>query len=333
LKPFRGDSRRTLALCKNSCRTQVQVLGCEEYFFGLTLAVVICTIYFLGNEMQVVKIIPELIKIRDAWQRQNQTIGVVPTMGYLHAGHLALVERARSENAKVIATIFVNPLQFGVNEDLSRYPRNLERDFELLEKAGVDLVFNPEPSEMYPPNFSSHVEVQGITAVLEGASRPGHFKGVTTVVAKLFNLTCPTKAYFGQKDAQQVAVIKKMVSDLNFPLEIVVCPTKREADGLAMSSRNSYLDPAERQAAPVLYRALQTATQKWDNGERNARSLRETMQKILASEPLAKPDYISAANPLTLTEYDGDIPDGQGVLLSMAVRFGTTRLIDNFLLE
>jgi pantoate--beta-alanine ligase len=283
--------------------------------------------------MKLVKTIAELSEIRNDWRAQSFSIGVVPTMGYLHAGHLSLVERARQENDRVITTIFVNPLQFGANEDLARYPRDLERDMAMLEKGGVDLVFNPAPGEMYPPGFSSDVEVGGITNVLEGAHRPGHFKGVTTVVAKLFNLTCPSKAYFGQKDAQQVAVIKKMVADLNFPLEIVVCPTRREADGLAMSSRNTYLQLAERQAATVLYRALQAAKARWDNGERNGQMLRQAMQTVLDSEPLAKPDYISAANPLTLAEYEGATTITGGVLLSMAVRIGATRLIDNFLLD
>ena len=208
-------------------------------------------------------------------------------------------------------------------------PRNLERDLQLLEEAGVTAVYHPTPSEMYPAGFAAAVEVGGLTDRLEGAVRPGHFRGVTTVVAKLFNTVGPRRAYFGQKDAQQVAVIRKMVADLNFPVEIKVIPTRREADGLAMSSRNVYLSPAERQAAPVLYRALQNAARQWQTDRPDGPTLRAIITQILAAEPLASADYVSAADPVSLTEYDGPIPAGRAVLLSLAVRFGPTRLIDN----
>lgn len=284
--------------------------------------------------MQIIHSVSEMMAQSRQWLRQGLTIGLVPTMGYLHEGHLELVRQAKAENEIVVVSIFVNPLQFGPKEDLSRYPRDMERDLALLEKEGVTLVFNPTPEEMYPTGFDSAVEVGGVTAGLEGAARPGHFRGVATVVTKLFHVVGPDKAYFGQKDAQQVAVMKKMVRDLNFPLEIMVCPTVREADGLAMSSRNVYLSPEDRQAAPVLYRALQAAQKLWREqpAERNGETLRQAMAEVMADVPQAKPDYLSAADPDTLQEYEGPIPAGKGVLLSMAVRFGTTRLIDNFLL-
>jgi pantoate--beta-alanine ligase len=250
-------------------------------------------------------------------------------MGYLHAGHLSLVEQAKAENDHVGVSIFVNPTQFGPSEDLSSYPRNLEGDLALLREAGVDLVWTPLPEDVYPANFQTWVDVTEMTQHLEGAHRLGHFRGVTTVVAKLFNAFTPDRAYFGQKDAQQVAVIRRMVLDLNFPLEVVVCPTQREADGLAMSSRNAYLTPAQRAAAPVLFRALSAAKAVYDAGERRGDELRRLLRETLAGEPLALPQYVSAADPLTLEELDF-VEDG--VLLSMAVFVGKTRLIDNFLL-
>ena len=258
------------------------------------------------------------------------TVGFVPTMGYLHEGHVSLARRARQECDGVIASIFVNPTQFGPTEDLSKYPRDLKRDLQLLEAAGVDLVWTPTNEEMYLPGFSTWVEVEGLTRPLEGAARPGHFRGVTTVVTKLFNAVQPQKAYFGQKDAQQAAVIRKMTRDLNFPIEIVVCPTVREPDGLAMSSRNSYLSPEERTAAPILFRALTTAKSAYENGERNADALRKTMSDVLASEPLANQQYVSCADYDTLEELT-TVTDKS--LLSMAVFIGKTRLIDNFVLE
>ena len=255
--------------------------------------------------------------------------GFVPTMGYLHEGHVSLARRAKEECKSVIVSIFVNPTQFGPSEDLSKYPRNLERDLSLLEAAGVSLVWTPTPEVMYPPGFATWVEVEGLTKPLEGAARPGHFRGVTTVVAKLFNAVRPQRAYFGQKDAQQAAVIRKMTRDLNFPIEVIVCPTVREADGLAMSSRNSYLSPEERQAATILFRALTAAKAAYERGERDAESLRQVMAATLASEPRAQMQYVSVADYDTLEELQ--TVTGK-TLLSMAVYLGKTRLIDNFVL-
>jgi len=256
-------------------------------------------------------------------------VGLVPTMGYLHEGHLSLVARAKSENPGVVATIFVNPTQFGPNEDLARYPRDLPRDLGLLDAAGVDLVFAPEPDEMYPPGFEATIVVGGVTDVLEGAVRPGHFAGVATVVAKLFNIVQPTRAYFGQKDAQQSVVIKSLVRDLNIPVEVVVAPTLREPDGLALSSRNSYLTQGERAAAPVIFRALSEARRLFDAGEREAEVLRQAMREALANEAQIRVDYVSVADPLDLHELATIV---KPALASMAVRLGTTRLIDNLLL-
>lgn len=255
------------------------------------------------------------------------SLGLVPTMGYLHEGHLELVRRARAECSHVAVSIFVNPTQFGPNEDLARYPRDLPRDLELLQAAGVELVFAPPVAEMYPADFGTYVEVQNVTAPLEGAWRPGHFQGVATVVCKLFNIVGADRAYFGQKDAQQTVVIRQMVRDLNLPVEIVVVPTVREADGLAKSSRNVYLDPAQRAAAPVLWRALQHAAQLYEQGENDAELLRRALHQVLAQEPLAQVEYVSAADPHTLMEIEG--PIRRGALLSLAVRFGATHLIDN----
>jgi pantoate--beta-alanine ligase len=257
-------------------------------------------------------------------------VGLVPTMGYLHEGHLSLVRRAREDCDHVVVSIFVNPTQFGPKEDLSNYPRDIDRDLSLLEPLGVDLVWMPPAEIMYPPGFQTWVEVEMITQPLEGSTRPGHFRGVTTVVAKLFNAVQPHNAYFGQKDAQQAAVIRQMTRDLNFPVEIVVCPIMREPDGLAMSSRNVYLDPEQRKAATVLSRALQAAKEAYDNGERDAETLRRKMREILASEPFANVQYVSCADYDTLEELD--TVTGKA-LLSMAVFIGKTRLIDNVVLE
>jgi len=257
------------------------------------------------------------------------TFGLVPTMGYLHEGHISLVKRAKEENDHVGVSIFVNPTQFGPNEDLSRYPRDLDRDLQLLSSAGADVVWTPTPEIVYPQNFQTYVNVENVTQPLEGKHRPGHFRGAATVVAKLFNAFTPDRAYFGQKDAQQVIVIKRMARDLNFPLEIIVCPTVREADGLAMSSRNTYLNADERKAATVLYRALTAAKESFAKGERDADTLRAILSSTIAKESLAREEYVSAADPETLAE-SNLIRDG--VLLSMAVRIGKTRLIDNFLL-
>jgi pantoate--beta-alanine ligase len=254
--------------------------------------------------------------------------GFVPTMGYLHAGHIALVTRARAENDRVAVSIYVNPTQFTPTEDLSSYPRDLQRDLALLREAGADLVFTPDSTTIYPPGFQTTVQIGAVAQPLEGAARPGHFDGVATVVAKLFNIVQPHRAYFGQKDAQQVVVVQRMAIDLDFPVQVVICPTVRDADGLALSSRNSYLTPPQRQAAPVLYRALRAAGAALDAGERDAARLRALMQAVLAAEPLAEPLYVSVAEPLTLAEA---AQVGEGALLSMAVRIGRTRLIDNIL--
>jgi pantoate--beta-alanine ligase len=249
-------------------------------------------------------------------------------MGYLHEGHLALIRRARAECEHVFVSIFVNPTQFGPKEDLSKYPRDLERDMRLIEPY-TDVLWTPSAEEMYPERYQTWVEVEALTSPLEGAMRPGHFRGVTTVVAKLFNGVQPHKAYFGQKDAQQVAVIRQMVRDLNFPIEIVVCPTLREADGLAMSSRNVYLDADQRPAATVLFRALSAAQGLYETGERNAETLRRRMKEVLAGEPLAQVQYVSCADYDTLAELE----EIKGkALLSLAVFIGKTRLIDNVVL-
>jgi pantoate--beta-alanine ligase len=275
------------------------------------------------------KVVTTLDDLRTARRQLNGSIGLVPTMGYLHDGHLSLVHNARLENSSVVATIFVNPTQFGPSEDLGSYPRDLPRDLALLENAGVDLVWTPTPEDMYPPHYQTWVNVEQLTGLLEGGQRPGHFRGVTTVVAKLFNSVQPTRAYFGQKDAQQAVVIRRMVVDLNFPIEIVVCPIVREPDGLAMSSRNTYLDEDQRQAATVLYRALTAAAQAYERGEHSAQALRERMLRVLSGEQLAQPQYVSVANPVTLQELEGDVDQAR---LSMAVFVGKTRLIDNMLL-
>lgn len=270
-----------------------------------------------------------IAEMKQARRQMAGSVGCVPTMGYLHQGHLALVRRARAENDYVIATIFVNPIQFGPKEDLGTYPRDPERDLKLLQNEGVDAVFMPSPEEMYPPGYSTYIDVEGITQRLEGASRPGHFRGVATVVAKLFNIIEPHRAYFGQKDAQQLMVIKRMVADLNMNVEIVPVTTVREPDGLAMSSRNTYLNPEERKAALVLSQALKLAERLRSAGERDARQIRNEMESLIRAEPLASIDYVSVANAGSLeelTRIDGE------ALVSMAVRIGKTRLIDNVIL-
>jgi pantoate--beta-alanine ligase len=273
--------------------------------------------------MEVCQALAELRAVRD---RLEDPLGLVPTMGFLHEGHLSLVHRAKAKCRTVAVSIYVNPTQFGPGEDLVSYPRDLDRDLDLLRDAGTDLVWAPTDDELYPVGAQSWVTVDGLTKVLEGAHREGHFRGVTTVVAKLFNAFQPQVAYFGQKDAQQVAVIRQMVRDLLFPIEIVVCPTVREPDGLAMSSRNAYLDPEERAAATVLYRSLNAAEAAFQAGERSAVTLKDTMLDVLNSEPVAEIQYVSVADPESLEELDGMV---DRALLSMAVCVGTTRLIDN----
>ena len=270
-----------------------------------------------------------LAEVRQARASLGQ-LGFVPTMGYLHAGHAALVRQAQQACETVAVSIFVNPTQFGPHEDLANYPRDLEHDLSLLRDLGCTFVWIPEATEIYPPGFNTYVEVGGITDVLEGARRPGHFRGVATVVTKLFNVVQPTWAYFGQKDAQQTVVIKQLVRDLALPVEIVVVPTIREADGLALSSRNVYLDPQERQAATVLSRALRAAEQASQAGEQQAEALRLIMLEQLHREPLAHVEYVSVAHPHTLQELT--TVDRPGALISLAVRIGRTRLIDNLII-
>jgi len=261
------------------------------------------------------RVIEKIEEYRNIRPELTEPVGFVPTMGYLHEGHLSLVKRARNENKSVVVSIFVNPTQFGPNEDFKSYPRDTERDLNMLEPY-TDIVFMPSPEEMYPPNYDSWVDIEGITDVLEGAKRPGHFRGVATVCTKLFNIVQPASAYFARKDAQQLLVIKKMVKDLNLPLEIVTCPTIRERDGLAMSSR--------------LYKSLILALHTYESGERKAGTIRGKMTVLIEQEPLAQIEYISVADTETLQELD---KIEEKALVSMAVKIGTTRLIDNVILE
>ncbi len=268
--------------------------------------------------------------LRAARKQLNGRVGLVPTMGALHAGHRSLVETARAENDAVIATIFVNPTQFAPGEDYGSYPRSMERDLDMLEAAGVEVVFTPTPEQIYPAGFQTFIDFEIVTTGLEGSHRPGHFKGVGTVVAKLFNLAQPDRAYFGQKDAQQVVVIRRMVRDLDFPLEVVVCPTVREADGLAMSSRNAYLNAEQRRAASILYQALRAAADAYESGERQPAALRTIAREILAAEPLAEIDYVAVNDPHSL--FGVHEATDEPLLLSMAVKIGKPRLLDNCLL-
>lgn len=278
------------------------------------------------NELQKIVTFEDLQIARNALK---EPVGFVPTMGFLHEGHLSLVKHACKQSASVVVSIFVNPTQFAPTDDLDAYPRDLERDMGLLREAGVDLLWLPTPEEMYPPGFQTWVEAEEITKPLEGARRPGHFRGVTTVVTKLFNAVQPQMAFFGQKDAQQVAVIRRMVRDLNMPIEIIATPIVRERDGLAMSSRNTYLNEAERQAALVLFKSLTTAQSAYEKGERNADRLRGIMEGIIAVEPLARLEYVSCADYDSLEELA--VVSGK-TLLSTAVHLGGTRLIDNVVL-
>jgi pantoate--beta-alanine ligase len=280
-----------------------------------------------GDNMMIAKTIEQMRSLR---RERSGSVGLVPTMGYLHEGHLSLVRQARAENAVVVVSIFVNPTQFGPQEDYTLYPRDPNRDHEMLRREFTDVVFTPPAEEMYPSGFNSWVIVKGVTERLEGACRPGHFQGVTTIVAKLFNIVAPHRAYFGQKDAQQTVVIKKMARDLNMDLEIIIMPTVRESDGLAMSSRNVYLNSEERRAAPVLFRALSLVQKLHAGGESHADRLRERAMSLLHQEPLARVDYFSVADRETLEELSViDRP----ALISLALRIGKVRLIDNVLLE
>jgi len=276
--------------------------------------------------MQVVRTIADMKELR---RKCGGGVGLVPTMGFLHEGHLNLARQAKSENEVSVVSIFVNPTQFGPSEDLKSYPRDLDRDLALLEKVKTDIVFVPSDKEIYPADYNTWVEVRGVTARLEGKSRPTHFQGVTTVCNKLFNIVEPDRAYFGQKDAQQAIVIQKMVAELNMNLDIVVCPTVRESDGLAMSSRNTYLEKGERASAVVLYKSLCLAKDLYEKGERDAAVIKQAMHSLISAEPAAKPDYISIADVSTLDEVD--VIRGK-VLVSLAVRLGKPRLIDNILL-
>ncbi|HEY7127455.1 MAG TPA: pantoate--beta-alanine ligase [Ktedonobacterales bacterium] len=280
--------------------------------------------------MQIISTVAEMVALAERWPARK-TVGLLPTMGYLHAGHLSLARAARQECQVVVVSIFVNPTQFGPREDLSRYPRDLPRDLALLEAAGVDYVFTPQASDVYPPGFACYVDPSGpLVERLEGASRPGHFRGVATVVSKLFQVTRPHRVYFGQKDAQQVAVIRQLIADLHFPITLRVFPTVRESDGLAMSSRNAYLSPEERQSATILYRALAEARRLIEAGERETDQLRASMARAIASEPRAHLEYADVCHPNSFLPLK-QVEPGQPVLLVLAARVGTTRLIDNFL--
>lgn len=280
--------------------------------------------------MKTAETIKEARNIVKQWKQEGLTIGLVPTMGFLHEGHESLMKRSVEENDRTIVSIFVNPMQFGKNEDLASYPRDFERDSRICQNAGVNLIFHPQPEEMYPCDFFTYIDMDTITEGLCGRHRPGHFRGVCTVVSKLFHIAAPDRAYFGQKDAQQLSVIKKMVRDLDFDLQVVGCPTVREEDGLAKSSRNTYLSPQERKAAGVINRALLQAKESIAGGQRNAQALREDMIRMINSEPLAEIDYVEIVDwellqPLKTLE--------KPALIAAAVKFGKTRLIDNYIWE
>jgi pantoate--beta-alanine ligase len=277
--------------------------------------------------MKIVNTIEELRGYTKTWRKEGLEVGLVPTMGYLHEGHKSLISSASNANSKVVVSIFVNPTQFGPKEDLDKYPRDLKRDSILCEAAGADIIFAPSPKEMYGENFSTYVNVENLTEGLCGAKRPGHFRGVCTVVSKLFNIVTPTRAYFGEKDAQQLAVIKRMVTDLNFDIEIIGCPIVREEDGLAKSSRNTYLSPEERKAALVLNSSLNKAKQALKEGNRDADKLIDLISQEINKESSAKIDYIEIVDSVSLTPVK-DIRTS--VLIAMAVYIGKTRLIDNF---
>lgn len=280
--------------------------------------------------MKIVSTVEEVREIVKAWRKGGLTVGLVPTMGYLHEGHASLIERASKENDRVVVSDFVNPIQFGPKEDLASYPRDIERDSKVCENAGADLIFHPTPADMYAPDFSTFVDITGPSDELCGKKRPIHFRGVCTVVSKLFLITAPDRAYFGQKDAQQLAVIKRMVRDLNFDIEIVGCPIIREADGLAKSSRNTYLNEEERKAATILHKGLEEGKKLVLNGETNVKTVVDRITEVISSEPLAKIDYVEVVNfpnVQLVDTIDGDI------LTAVAVYIGKTRLIDNFIIE
>lgn len=280
--------------------------------------------------MKIVKTIEEVRTIVKSWKKEGLSVGLVPTMGFLHEGHQRLIERAVSENDRVVVSDFVNPTQFGPGEDLESYPRDLKRDAALCEEAGAALIFNPEPAEMYADGACTFVDMKGLTGELCGKSRPIHFSGVCTVVSKLFNIVTPDKAYFGQKDAQQLAVIRRMTRDLNFDIEIVGCPIVREADGLAKSSRNTYLNEQERKAALVLSQAVKLGREMAEAGEKSTSTIVEAMKAHIEKEPLARIDYVEAVDAVSIEPMDEMKPP---VLVAMAVFIGKTRLIDNFFYE
>ena len=280
--------------------------------------------------MVILKKIDEVRAQVKEWKKQGLTVGLVPTMGYLHEGHQSLIKKAVEQNDRTVVSVFVNPIQFGPNEDLESYPRDLEADAKLCESTGADIIFNPEPEEMYADGFVSFINMTGLPNALCGLTRPIHFKGVCTVVGKLFNIVTPDRAYFGQKDAQQLAIIMRMVKDLNFDIEIVGCPIIREADGLAKSSRNIYLTPEERKAAVVLSKAVKLGQDMIADGERDAAKIVGEMKKLISAEPLATIDYVEMVNMDTMQS----IEKAEGhVLCAMAVKFGKARLIDNFIAE
>jgi pantoate--beta-alanine ligase len=276
------------------------------------------------------KVVVSIDDLRMARSGLEQPVGLVPTMGFLHEGHLSLVRKARSECSSVVVSIYVNPTQFGPTEDLTKYPRDLEHDLKLLESEKVNLVWTPSDAIMYPNGYQTWVEVEEVSKPLEGAIRAGHFRGVATVVSKFFNLIQPQKAYFGQKDAQQAAVIRRMAKDLDFPIDIVICPTVREPDGLAMSSRNVYLNREERKAAVVLSKGLFNAQTIFKNGEDQAARLRQVVRETLATEPRVQVQYVSCADPDSFEELEGKV---ERALLSLAATIGKTRLIDNVIIE
>lgn len=280
--------------------------------------------------MKISGSIEEIREEVKTWRREGLTVGFVPTMGYLHEGHKSLIDKAVAENDRVVVSIFVNPIQFGPTEDLESYPRDLERDAKICEEAGANLIFHPEKEEMYMDDFSSFVEVDGVSKGLCGKSRPIHFRGVCTVVTKLFNIVKPDRAYFGQKDAQQLAVVKRMVRDLNMDIEVIGCPIIREEDGLAKSSRNTYLSQEERKAATILSKSLNIAKQALEDGERDVNKIREIITNNIMSEKLAKIDYVDIVDALSI-ENVSEIKNS--VLVAIAVYIGKTRLIDNFIYE
>lgn len=280
--------------------------------------------------MKVVKTIKEVREIVSSWRRDGLSVGLVPTMGYLHEGHQSLIAKSVSENDRTVVSVFVNPIQFGPNEDLEAYPRDLKRDMEAVEAVGGDLIFNPEPAEMYPSHFTSFIDTTETTELLCGAVRPVHFRGVCTVVGKLFNIVTPDRAYFGQKDAQQLATIRRFVRDLNFGLEIVPCPIVREADGLAKSSRNTYLSPAERKAALILSKSLALGKKAVDEGERDASKVVSIITESLQTEPLARIDYVEVVDFENIQRVE--TISGE-TLVAIAVYIGKTRLIDNFIVN